>query len=103
MENLSRFLLELVPIRAVQELKEMSDQMERTCREILHQKRHPRRSDSVASGKAMESGSDSDLDGYPGRPTQELPHETEGPLCGDGDERDIMSILRKRGRPKLFL
>ena len=57
-----RFLLNFVPIQAVQKLKEMSDTMEMTCKDILREKRESRK---------LESGD------------------------GNGDGKDIMSILRK--------
>lgn len=70
--KLRRFLLDLVPIEAVQLLKRMSDQMDRTCKEILRAKRTAGKSDGIIS-------------------------ESDVTLTSDtiGDGKDIMSILRE--------
>lgn len=82
-----RFLLRLVPIRAVQQLREMADQMERTCREVLRRKRHPLNATNLGSGSKL-AGAAGDTNTESG-----LGHEVEGTANGDG--RDIMSILRE--------
>ncbi|THH10431.1 hypothetical protein EW145_g1337 [Phellinidium pouzarii] len=66
-----RFLLNFVPIEAVQLLKQMSDQMDRTCKEILHEKRHSGVVDPAGYGFNGKGSSSDTL----------------------GDGKDIMSIL----------
>ena len=92
-----RALVEMVPIAAVQQLKDMSDQMDRTCREILNQKRHPPYSALVDAMHAVTSNSTlpvsesavrNDLNSFP-------PHESEAEHVSVEDGRDIMSILRE--------
>lgn len=50
-----RFLLNFVPIRAVQKLKEMSDVMENTCKDILRQKRESIELNEIGDGKDIMS------------------------------------------------
>ena len=84
--ELRRFMLNLVPISAVQELKNMSDQMDRTCRDILRHKRCPSRSDAATSIISRQKCSVS-----AGDHISRSPGEAESMVLTD--ERDIMSIL----------
>ncbi|KAI5120423.1 hypothetical protein M0805_006923 [Coniferiporia weirii] len=67
-----RFLLNFVPIQAVQLLKQMSDQMDQTCREILLKKRVEHERKDILKDHGFDNPASPDM---------------------SGDGKDIMSIL----------